>query len=85
MSIELGDTAKDIVTGYEGVVTSHAQYLTGCDQYAIQPVAKGGTWSEGKWFDGNRLKVVKKGAVKIAKSEDPKQNGGPSDNPAPIR
>ena len=85
MSVELGDTAKDIVTGYEGVVTSHARYLTGCDQYAIQPTAKGGTWSEGKWFDVNRLKVVKKGSVKIAKSKDPKQNGGPSDNPAPIR
>ena len=85
MSIELGDTAKDIVTGWEGVVTGRATYLTGCDQYSIQPVAQGGTWPAGWWLDVNRLEVVKKGAVKIAKSEDPKQNGGPSDNPAPIR
>ena len=85
MSVELGDTAKDIVTGYEGVVTSHARYLTGCDQYSIQPEAKGGTWAEGRWFDVNRLEVVKKDAVRIEKSANPKENGGPSDNPAPIR
>lgn len=85
MSIELGDTAKDIVTGLDGVVTGKVTYLTGCDQYILQPVVKSGAWSDGKWFDENRLKVVKKGVVKIAKSEDPRQNGGPASNPAPIR
>ena len=85
MSIELGDTARDLVTGLEGVVTGKASYLTGCDQYSIQPVVAAGTWADGRWLDVNRLEVVKKGTVKIGKSTDPKQNGGPVANPAPVR
>ena len=29
--VRLGDRAKDLVTGFEGIVTSHSRHLTGCD------------------------------------------------------
>jgi hypothetical protein len=35
--IELGDTAKDKVSGVQGVVVAITRYLTGCDRVAIQP------------------------------------------------
>ena len=59
MELELGTTAKDIVTGFKGVLTGKASYLTGCDQYLVQPKLKeGSTLEEPRWYDVNRLEVV---------------------------
>lgn len=59
--LELGTTAKDIITGFSGVVIGRACYLTGCDQYALTPIK---LTTEGKkpkweWFDDSRLQIVK--------------------------
>lgn len=35
--LELGLLAKDKVTGFEGILTSHSKFLTGCDHWGIQP------------------------------------------------
>lgn len=52
----LGSKAKDKVTGFTGIVTGHAKYLTGCDQYLLNPECEDpGKYPEGKWFDENRL------------------------------
>lgn len=32
---ELGATLKDKITGFEGIATGVASYITGCDQYVI--------------------------------------------------
>lgn len=83
--IELGATAKDIVTGFEGVVTGRAQYLTGCDQYVLTPKAtvSGTSFSGGNWFDENRLVVQKKAVVKLPAMKKP---GGPATGtPAPTK
>ncbi|EPN30018.1 hypothetical protein A245_46208, partial [Pseudomonas syringae pv. actinidiae ICMP 19096] len=40
--IELGKKARDKISGFEGVITGRAQYLTGCDQYVLSPAAKNG-------------------------------------------
>lgn len=48
---------KDKITGFQGKVTGHADYITGCDQYLIQPDTKSGEWKEPRWFDENRLDV----------------------------
>ena len=82
--IELGATAKDIVTGFEGVVTGRAQYLTGCDQYVITPKVSGGDFKEGRWFDENRLSVTKKPAITLPKLSSGR-TGGPVSNPAPTK
>lgn len=75
--IELGVTAKDKITGFEGVVTGHARYLTGCDQYVLNPAGldKDGKLKESHWFDENRLELVK-GKKKITIDTD-KVRGGP--------
>lgn len=60
--MKLGDKVRDVITGFEGIVTGHAEYVTGCDQYLLQPQikaeAKDATFPEPRWFDENRLSVV---------------------------
>ena len=53
--VHKGMVAKDRVTGFEGVVISHCEYLTGCSQYLLQPPLKDGVWVDSKWFDINKL------------------------------
>jgi hypothetical protein len=64
--IELGDKAKDMVTGFEGVVTGKAEYITGCVRFQIEcgsPDKKSkSTYSD--WVDEVRLKLIKKGVFK---------------------
>ncbi len=55
----LGYIVKDIVTGFQGTVTGVVSYLTGCDQFLIQPKIKSGNeFIEARWFDENRIKRV---------------------------
>ena len=72
--VKMGVKAKDRITGFKGVVTARAEYLTGCRQYLVQPSAKGGEWKGGEWFDEDRLIDQKK-----------KNDGGPQQNQAPIK
>lgn len=54
----LGITVKDKITGFSGIITGLARYITGCDQYLVQPEAKNGDYKEGRWFDEGRLVEV---------------------------
>lgn len=55
----LGDTARDIVTGFEGIVTGQATYITGCTQLLLAPRVKDdGSRVEAEWFDIDRLTVA---------------------------
>lgn len=59
---EFGIEVKDVITGFKGVVGGHARYITGCDQYLVQPKSKdGSSYPDSAWVDEGRLKVVKKG------------------------
>ena len=54
----LGYPVTDVVTGFSGIVTGHAVYLSGCAQSLVVPkVAGDGTFREGQWFDDQRLKL----------------------------
>ncbi len=53
-NIPLGAKAKDIVTGFSGIVTGKVSYLTGCDQLLVQPPMKDGDLKDARWFDVNR-------------------------------
>ena len=65
--IELGDEAKCKVTGFQGIVTSIAHCLTGCDRATVQPpVNKDGKFPDAMWVDVAALKLIKKGKVKPA-------------------
>lgn len=46
------------VTGFKGVITARADYLTGCNQYLVTPpVDKEGKIVESMWVDEYALKV----------------------------
>ena len=75
--IELGDIAKDLVSGLEGVVTERREYLNGCIQFVIIPPMKKGSDQMPSWcLDEEQLVVVKKKAVKVATKEI--STGGPA-------
>jgi hypothetical protein len=61
--VNLGDEVKDTITGFKGIAIGKASYLTGCDQCAVQPKIKDGSFVDAQWFDIGRLEVVKRGAV----------------------
>ena len=66
-AVALGDSAKDVISGYTGIVTGRAEYLTGCTQFVLSATKldKDGKVPPAEWFDESRLAVVKKGAVKL--------------------
>ena len=80
--LQLGKEAIDKITGFKGIITGHADYLTGCDQYMLQPKSKeGAEFIEGRWFDEGRLQVLARGIDK----EDVKGKKNGCDYSAPIK
>lgn len=80
-TIILGSTVKDVVTGFKGVVTGRATYLTGCDQYLVTPPLFEGKRQDAGWFDVQRLEVDSTvPAVQLDNEETPG-----ADMPAPIK
>lgn len=78
---ELGKEAKDIVTGFKGIITSRTEYLTGCNRYGLQPKAnKEGKTDDPKWFDENQIEIIGKGVV-IQQTIEQRTKGGPQPNP----
>lgn len=57
--IDLGMQTRDLLTGFSGVVTGRADYLTGCHQYLVRPpsLKADGEPQTAEWFDDNRLVV----------------------------
>ena len=54
--LELGQSVKEKVTGFTGIITGRAQYITGCNQYCIQPASeKGDKYPDAHWSDEGRL------------------------------
>lgn len=86
---QLGDQAQDIVTGFRGTVIGRCEYLTGCEQVLLIPkVDKDGKRTDGEWFDADRCKVTKAGAVTLGPKVTPTtitRTRAGSDKPAPLR
>lgn len=76
---DLGVTLKHRITGFTGVVRGRSQYLTGCNQYALQnkKLNKDGLPTEWQWYDENILEQVKN-VKKISLDSKEKKTGGPS-------
>ena len=60
---EFGVSAQDKISGFVGVVIGKASYITGCDQYLIQPrmntkQVREGQKPDAQWFDENRLEEI---------------------------
>lgn len=75
----LGQTVKDQITGFKGVVTGLGVYITGCQQVLVQPPLKKGDFVESRWFDEDRLEILKVDPVELKVT-----NAGP-DKAAPRR
>lgn len=63
--IELGDRVRDRLTGFEGIASGKAQYLTGCDRVGITPTTlkENGEVRETVWFDQPWVEVLEKKVV----------------------
>ncbi len=57
--IELGSTVKDKVTGFEGIATGRAEYLTGCPRVCVEATKLEDGETKSQWFDDPRLIVIK--------------------------
>ena len=54
--ISLGFSVCDQITGFVGVVTGRAEYITGCTQCLVVPACSpDGSYKSGEWFDEQRL------------------------------
>ncbi len=85
MRIQLGMKVRDVVTGFEGIVTGYHSWMTGCDSVTVQPVVdKDGKSPENKGFDVIRLEVLA-GPIALPVSQAApalRSEGGPHDDPA---
>lgn len=74
--IKLGVKARDKITGFEGIITGRAQYITGCDQYVLVPPVKDGKVGDSQWFDEGRIEITGPGIS--AAEVTAEKNGGPN-------
>ncbi len=76
--MNLGDTAKDTITSFQGVIVSTHQYLNGCSRITLQPrELKDGKPVECQTFDVEQLELVE-----LAKPRTVAPKGGPQSEPA---
>ena len=60
----LGDRARDKVSGFEGIVTTQAQHLTGCDRLWLTPrIGDDGKSRDGMWVDIDMVEIVEAGVI----------------------
>jgi hypothetical protein len=81
---EIGLLAEDKLTGFRGIITYRAQYITGCNNYGLQPneLDEKGSIRESAQFDENRIRIIGDGIslideVKEIKEEAKEDPGGP--------
>ncbi|AHK11767.1 hypothetical protein S144_53 [Shewanella sp. phage 1/44] len=53
----MGKTGRDIITGFTGIITGVASYITGCDQYSLAGKAKDDNVGTTMWVDVNRVEI----------------------------
>ena len=71
---DIGSKVSDKITGIRGVVIARADYISGCNQYLMQPDStkqqkKDNTKSDSIWFDGPRLNQLNGSSLVVDTSE----------------
>lgn len=75
--IDLGDVARDMITGFTGVVIATTKWLHGCERMTLQPrELKDGRPIESCTFDAPQLELVEKRAARGTS-----HTGGPRPEP----
>jgi hypothetical protein len=64
---DMGDEVEDVISGFKGTVIGRYEYLTGCNHYGVEAKAKDGDTPKYDSIDEQRLKLVKAGAVTLAR------------------
>ena len=88
MKINLGDEARDMVTGFKGVCVARTEWLNGCARVTLQPkMGKDGKHPDAVSFDEPQLKLIKAKKVvtedmKRAEKGEPRTGGW---KPEPMR
>ena len=82
MNQALGNTYKDLITGFKGVAVGYCEYLSGCNQVLLSPkIDKDGAHRSGVWIDEQRLiKNVHETKIELENGTTPG-----SDMEAPIK
>lgn len=84
MAIKVGQTVRDLITGFEGVVTARIEFLYGCVRLTVEPktLDKDGNPSDGFSFDEQRCEVVKATKPKVSKDSTAPAGGPAGEEPA---
>lgn len=78
--LALGDKVQDRITGFEGIATGVADYITGCRQILVTPkAASDGKYIDACWLDVDRLVVLEENVVTMANRQ---KDGGPQSAPS---
>ncbi len=74
--LNLGDRAKDTISGFTGIITGRYEYLHGCVQISLTPESLD---KDGKVFDEAQVELVEAGAKPGAavRRNEPRPPGGP--------
>ena len=76
----LGDTVRDKISGFEGVVLGRTEYLTKCIHYGLcSRELQNGKPVDWEWFDETRLFQVR--SIPNIAQEEGVPKGGPCSNP----
>jgi len=82
--IKLGDLARDMITGFKGVVIARTEWLNGCARLSLQPreLDKEKRVIMSETFDETQLELVEEEAIKLPGSRTKKAvtTGGPRPN-----
>lgn len=60
-----GDAVREKVTGFEGIITGTAFYITGCNQYLVVARSKDNAEGVGLWYDEGRLQLKQRNQISI--------------------
>lgn len=74
----LGLEGRDIITGFTGIITGRADYVTGCRQYCLQPACINGKFEQAQWFDEERVCISADPRARLGLVSSP--SGGPADH-----
>ena len=79
VNVNLGDKARDTVSGFSGVCVARTEWLNGCWRMTLQPqgLDKDGKPQEAQTFDDFQLEVTDPKHKPIGS----KETGGPRDGP----
>ena len=78
---QLGDKVKDVVTGYEGIITSCTSYLNGCLTYGVRTQKlRDDKPIDAVWIDEEQLEEIPGEAI-VLPGAPVAVSGGPHESP----